>query len=99
VKAGTLAAIDDFVRRHPQSHLDTDIKAARHAVYQAALDRYLQQAPTKSPAELAFMERLVAWAELKGPPVEIRFRLFRHFPKLELLDSRCFLNLQYLWTS
>jgi hypothetical protein len=73
VKAGTLAAIDDFVRRHPQSHLDADIKAARHAVYQAALDRYLQQAPTKSPAELAFMERLVAWAELKGPPVEIRF--------------------------
>jgi hypothetical protein len=73
MKAGTLAAIDDFVRRHPQSHLDAEIRAARHGVYQAALDRYLQQAPTKSPAELAFMERLVAWAEAKGPPVEIRF--------------------------
>jgi hypothetical protein len=70
---GTLAAIDDFTRRHPQSHLDGEIKAARHAVYQAALDRYTLQAPAKSTAELAFMQRLVAWAEAKGPPVELRF--------------------------
>ncbi|MGO8996769.1 MAG: hypothetical protein ACLQVI_25925 [Polyangiaceae bacterium] len=73
VQVGTLAAIDDFTRRHPQSHLDADVSAARHRVYQAALDRYLQQAPTKSPAELAFVQRLVAWAEAKGPPVEVRF--------------------------
>jgi hypothetical protein len=72
-QAGTLAAIDDFVRRHPQSHLDGDIAAARHAVYQAALDRFMQQAPQKSAAEIAFMQRLVAWAEAKGPPVEVRF--------------------------
>jgi hypothetical protein len=72
-QAGTLAAIDDFMRRHPQSHLDTEIKAARHSVYQAALDRYTLQAPPKSVAELAFVQRLIAWAEAKGPPVELRF--------------------------
>lgn len=71
--AGTLAALDDFARRHPQSHLDAEMKAARHAVYQAALDRYTLQAPTKSTAEVAFVQRLVAWAEAKGPPVELRF--------------------------
>jgi len=71
-QAGTLAAIDDFTRRHPQSHLDVELKAARHAVYQTALDRYTQQAPTKSVAELAFVQRLLAWAEAKGPPVELR---------------------------
>jgi hypothetical protein len=73
VHAGTLAAIDDFTRNHPDSHLDAEIKAARHAVYQAALDRYTQQAPAKSAAELAFVQRLLAWAEAKGPPVEVRF--------------------------
>ena len=72
-QAGTLAALDDFTRRHPQSHLDAEIKAARHNVYQAALDRYTQQAPAKGVAELAFVQRLVAWAEAKGPPVELRF--------------------------
>jgi hypothetical protein len=72
-QAGTLAAIDEFTRRHPQSHLDPEIKAARHAVYQAALARYTEQAPPKSTAEIAFVQRLVAWAEAKGPPVELRF--------------------------
>ena len=72
-QAGTLAAIDEFTRRHPQSHLDAEVKAGRHAVYQAALDRFTQQAPPKSTNEIAFVQRLIAWAELKGPPVEIRF--------------------------
>src|SRR5262249_51557670 len=77
VAAGTLAAIDDFTRKHPQSHLDADIAAARHGVYQAALERYRAMAPggkgTGGAAEIAFVERLVAIAEKTGPPVEIRF--------------------------
>jgi hypothetical protein len=72
-QAGTLAAIDDFTRKHPQSHLDAEVRAARHAVYQASLDRYLAQAPAKGIAEQTFVRALVNWAEMKGPPVEIRF--------------------------
>jgi hypothetical protein len=72
-QAGTLAAIDDFTRKHPQNHLDAEVRAARHAVYQAALDRYLAQAPAKGVAEQAFVRGLLNWAEMKGPPVEIRF--------------------------
>jgi hypothetical protein len=72
-QAGTLAAIDDFTRKHPQHHLDAEVRAARHAVYQAALEKYLEQAPAKAVAEQAFVRSLLAWAEAKGPPVEIRF--------------------------
>jgi hypothetical protein len=73
IAAGTLAAIDDFTRRHPQSHLDAEVKTARHAVYQAAFDRYAAAAPAKATAETAFVHSMLAWAETKGPPVEIRF--------------------------
>ena len=73
IAAGTLAALDDFAKTHPNHHLDAELKAARHGVYQAALDRYTQVAPAKGAAELAFVQRLLAWAELKGPPVELRF--------------------------
>ena len=77
ISVGTLAAIDDFTRRHPQSHLDTEVKTARHAVYQAALAKYLAQAPPKSTAEAAFIQKLVAWVEKKGPRVEVRFHRVR----------------------
>jgi hypothetical protein len=73
IAAGTLGAVDDFTRKHPQSHLDAEIAAARHGVYAAALERYLTSAPAKGAAEAAFVERLLAFAEKKGPPVEIRF--------------------------
>jgi hypothetical protein len=73
VQVGTLAAVDEFSRKHPQSHLDAELRAARHGIYQAALDRYLAQAPPKGVAEQAFVRGLLNWAEMKGPPVEIRF--------------------------
>ncbi|HEY2510202.1 MAG TPA: hypothetical protein VGI39_05080 [Polyangiaceae bacterium] len=73
IAAGTLVALDDFAKAHPNHHLDAELRAARHGVYQAALDRYAQVAPAKGAAELAFVQKLVAWAELKGPPVELRF--------------------------
>jgi hypothetical protein len=85
-QAGTLTALDAFVAKHPQSHLDAQIAAARHAVYAAALERYTQQVPPKSTAELAFVQHLVSWAEQKGPPVEIRFHLIDS-PSLEKADG------------
>jgi hypothetical protein len=77
-QAGTLAALDDFAKRHPDAHLDSDLRTARHAVYQAALERYKASAPVKGDA-VAFVERLLAYAEKKGPAVEVRFH--RQQPK------------------
>jgi hypothetical protein len=75
-KAGTLAAIDGFSHRRPAAHLDAEVARARHAVYQAALERYVHEAPTKAPPT-AFVERLLAWSEAHGPRVEIRFHRLR----------------------
>ncbi len=74
-KAGTVSALRDFAKRHPNHKLDAELKAATHAVYANALDNYKKnEAPKEvSAATLAFVERLVAWAEAKGPKVEIRF--------------------------
>jgi hypothetical protein len=71
-KAGTLAALDDFAHRRPDARLDAELAVARHNVYAAALERYTRDAPAKG-APTAFVERLLAWAESKGPRVEIRF--------------------------
>jgi hypothetical protein len=74
-KAGTLSALKEFAKRHPNHKLEGDLKAAMHAVYVAALDNYKKNEAPKdvSPATLAFVERLVTWAETKGPKVEVRF--------------------------
>jgi hypothetical protein len=73
VRAGTLAALDDFNHRHPSGQVDGELAAARHGVYQAALARYLAQAPPKAQAETQFVQKLLAWVEKKGPHVEVRF--------------------------
>ncbi len=83
VKVGTLAAIDAFARRHPQALLEADVARARHRIYKAALDRYLAEAPPKAREETAFMQALIAWAEAKGPGVEVRF----HRQKSKTLDK------------
>ncbi len=86
-KAGTLAALDDFARRHPDHHLDAELRAATHAVYAAALEAYRRQANPKDPHVVAFMEKLFAYAEKKGPKVLIRFR--RTSPKqMEKADTQ-----------
>lgn len=84
-KAGTLAALDEFARRRPGAHLDAELAAAKHAVYVAALDHYKQDAAAKS-APIPFVERLLAWAEAKGPRVEIRFHRL-HSKTLEKADA------------
>jgi hypothetical protein len=75
-KVGTLAALDAFSRRRPTAHLDTELSLAKHGVYVAALDHYKQDAAAKS-APIPFVERLLAWAEAKGPRVEMRFHHLR----------------------
>jgi hypothetical protein len=82
-KVGTLAAIDEFTRRHPQAPVDAEVRRARHGVYKAALDRYVAEAPPKAQAETAFVQALLAWAETKGPRVEIRF----HRERSKTLDK------------
>jgi hypothetical protein len=72
-KPGTLASIAGFVKNHPDHHLDAEIEAAKHAVYRAALARYQGGAGTDKEA-IAFVGRLIAWAEAKGPSVQVQFR-------------------------
>src|SRR5580692_7661694 len=64
VKTGTLTAIDEFARRHPQAPIEADVHRARHGVFVAAYDRYVATAPPKAQAELAFVQALLAWAEI-----------------------------------
>jgi hypothetical protein len=77
VQAGTLAALDDFTRRHPSGQVDGELARARHGVYQAALDRYMAQAPKGQAAETQFVQHLIAWVEKKGPRVELHFHRLR----------------------
>lgn len=74
-KAATLGALRDFAKRHPNHQLDAELKAATHGLYVAALDNYKKNEAPKdvSPAAVALVERLVGWAETKGPKVEVRF--------------------------
>ena len=71
-QVGTLAALNEFAQRHPDHHLDIELRTARHAVYVAALESYKKSAPTKTES-IAFVERLLKYAELKGPNVQVRF--------------------------
>jgi hypothetical protein len=74
-QAGTLAALDAFAKAHPDHHLEPELAAASHAVYVAALDKYKTMVPQKGSAdEIAFMTKLLAWSEKKGPSVDVRFR-------------------------
>jgi hypothetical protein len=86
-KAATLGALQEFARRHPDHHLEPELRAATHAVYAAALENYRKQANPKDPHVVAFVEKLVAYAERKGPDVQIRFR--RTSPKqMEKADTQ-----------
>jgi hypothetical protein len=81
---GTLASLLDFAAHHPGHHLETEWKAARHAVYLAALDRYQKVMPKQAKATRDFVAGLLDHAErvgpsqggdgLRGPVVEIRMR-------------------------
>jgi len=76
-KAGTLAALNDFAKSHDHALVEAELSAARHAVYQAALARYAAVGPDKSSAAALLVQRLVAWSEVKGPRVDVRFHTKR----------------------
>jgi hypothetical protein len=73
-KAHTVTAIDAFAQKYPNHKVDAELKAARHALYAEALTGWRRKAQPDATTE-AFMARLLAWAEKRGPACEIRFRL------------------------
>ena len=83
VKAGTLAALDDFSHNHPGAHLDAELASARHGVYQAAYAGYAATVTDKSSATLPFVKRLLDWSEKHGPKVELRF----HWKSSKTMDK------------
>ena len=72
-KVGTVTALKDFAKKHPNHGLAAELKAAIHAVYVAALEKYHANDAPKEGAATQFVDKLVAWAEQKGPKVEVRF--------------------------
>lgn len=81
-KAGTLAALDELARRYPTAEIAADLARARHRVYQAALDRFVAAGVDRASPATAFVQRLIAWSEAKGPRVEVRF----HHRRSKTLD-------------
>ncbi|MGZ3456175.1 MAG: hypothetical protein ACXVEF_41605 [Polyangiales bacterium] len=74
-KEGTLAAIAAFEAKRPQHGLDAEVKAAVHQVYTSAFEKFKTVANDKDPALLAFVQRLLSYAENKrDPKVEVRVR-------------------------
>lgn len=72
--AGTLAAVVDFSKKYPEHGIEPELRAATHAIYARELEAYKKRAPQKDKAAIALVERLFAWAEKKGPKVEVRFK-------------------------
>lgn len=71
---GTLSALREFAERFPEHGVQPELDAAIHAVYEREFAVYKKRAPVKDKGAVNFVERLFAWAEKKGPSVEIRFR-------------------------
>jgi hypothetical protein len=71
---GTVAALDEFARTYPGSHLDDELKAARHALYAQALAAWKKKARVDA-ATSAFIERLLASTEKLGAACAVRFQL------------------------
>jgi hypothetical protein len=74
-KEGTLAALSAFEAKRPKHGLDAEVKEAVHQVYVAAFEKFKTVANDKDPALLAFVQRLLDYAEKKrDPKVEVRVR-------------------------
>jgi hypothetical protein len=70
---GTVSALDAFARAYPDPVVDAELRAARHALFVRALAAWRARARPDAATD-AFMARLTAWAEDKGPTCEVRFR-------------------------
>ena len=69
-EVGTLSALRAFAAAHPDHGLADELSRAIHGVHVAALDRYRPLAPDAEA--LAFVTRLLAFAEAHGPTVRVR---------------------------
>jgi hypothetical protein len=89
-RVGTVTALKAFAQKHPNHRLEPELKAATHAVYVGAFEKWKKDDAPKDPAAVAFIEKLVAWAEQKGPKVELRFHRkgSRSLEKAETAISR-----------
>jgi hypothetical protein len=86
-KSGTVSVLNDFAKRHPNNLVDAELKQAIHAVYQAALARYKKESGVRDANVLAFVERLLAYAEKNGPKAELRFRR-KNTRSMEIADAQ-----------
>jgi hypothetical protein len=86
-KVGTVSAFNDFAKRHPNNMVDAELKQAIHAVYLAALARYKKESGVRDGNALAFIERLLAYAEKNGPKAELRFRR-KNTRSMEIADTQ-----------
>jgi hypothetical protein len=86
-QAGTLSALRDFRKNDPHlSLIKQQLDAAQKELYRSALTRF--QSISKTSPELdTFFEKLLGYAELHGPKVEIRFRR-RVPPSLQKADEQ-----------
>jgi hypothetical protein len=75
---GTLAALEAFVREHPDhAPVAAELAAARHEIFRTAAEqatRLLVANDARQSNPATFFEHLVAYAEQHGPKVELRFR-------------------------
>lgn len=74
IQKGGLAPLQEFKKTYPTHGVEPELKAAIHQVYVRELAAYKQRVGAKDKAVFAAVDRLFAWAEAKGPKVEIRFR-------------------------
>lgn len=70
---GQLASLERFARGYPNHGVDPELRAARHAVFARELAAWKAKA-SADPVAVAFVERLVAYAERAGGDVEVRIR-------------------------
>ncbi len=73
-RAGTVSALRDFVRAHPESGRVDDARLAIHQRFVQVRQDFMSQAATGDPSMPVFMGRLLDWLEAHdSPPVEVRF--------------------------
>jgi hypothetical protein len=73
-KIGTLTSLKEFESKHPGHGLDAELKAAMHDVYVAAFEKYKANDAPKDDKAVAFVRKLLDFAEKKGPKVVVRFQ-------------------------
>ncbi|HJL16700.1 MAG TPA: hypothetical protein RMH99_13640 [Sandaracinaceae bacterium LLY-WYZ-13_1] len=73
-REGTVAALRDFVRAHPDSARVDEARAAIHERFVQVRQDFVSQAATADPRMPTFMGHLLDWLEANdSPPVQVRF--------------------------